>query len=233
MLFRSGEIGAPLKSVALLFCYEAAWVFDTQPQGIDVRYLDLVFAFYSALRRVGLNVDIVSPDADLSGYTMVVAPSLPILTDALADKLAALPSPVLFGPRTGSKTIDFAIPPTLAPGSLQRHLPIKIVRVESLSPGLGEPRWVEHVESDLTPEYDVVWQQGNLRYLSAWPDHALLDRVVHDMADEAQLSIVQLPRDIRLRRVGKTTFAFNYGPETVSFAGRTLPAADVAIMHTD
>ena len=229
------SISLPLgeeQTVALLFSYEAAWVIDTQPQGADFNYLDLAFVMYAALRRAGLDVDIVSPDADLGGYRMVVAPTLPILSEALADKLAALPYPVLLGPRTGSKTTDFAIPPILAPGPLQRHLPIKVIRVESLAPGLGEPRWVEHIESDLTPD-GPVWRHGNLRYLSAWPDTALLDRLIVDMASEAGVPIVHLPRDIRLRRAGKTTFAFNYGPETVIFDGRTLPAAGLAIMQNE
>ena len=220
------------RTVALLFSYEAAWVIDTQPQGASFRYLDLTFAFYSALRRVGLNIDIVSPDADLSGYALVVAPTLPILTNAMADTLATLPCPVLLGPRTGSKTADFAIPPDLAPGPLQSHLPIRIVRVESRDPAHGEPRWIEHVESDLTPD-GSVWQHGNLRYIAAWPDADLLDTIVSSMADEAEISTIALSRDIRVRRLGDTVFTFNYGSEPVEFDGQMLPAAGVAIRQHD
>ncbi len=220
------------QTVALLFSYEAAWVIETQPQGASFRYLDLVFAFYATLRRAGLNIDIVSPDADLSGYAMVVAPTLPILSDALADKLAALACPVLLGPRTGSKTADFAIPPNLAPGPLQRHLPIKIVRVESLAPALSEPLWIEHIDSDLKPD-GPVWQHGNLRYLSIWPDTALLDTVITTMAAEAGLATTALPRDVRVRSAGNAVFAFNYGPDPVEFDDQTLPAAGVAIRRND
>ncbi len=218
-----------VQSVALLFSYEAAWVIDTQPQGASFRYLDLAFAMYSALRRHGLNIDVVSPEANLTGYAMVVAPTLPILTDALADVLAALPCPVLLGPRTGSKTEHFSIPPELPPGPLQPHLPIKIVRVESLDPKQGEPRWQEHVEGDPALEDGVVWQKGNLRYVSQWPDAALLDRLVAEMAAEAGIETIPLPRDIRVRRNGTTLYAFNYGPEPTLFAGQTLPPAGVAL----
>lgn len=78
--------------VALVFSYEAAWVIGIQPQGQSFRYLELVFTWYSALRARGLDVDIVSPDADLAGYSMVVVPSLPILPEGFAESLA--PSPV-------------------------------------------------------------------------------------------------------------------------------------------
>ena len=202
---------------------------DTQPQGASFRYLDLVFTFYSALRRAGLNVDIVHPDADLSGYGFVVAPTLPILSEPNADQLAGLGVPVLFGPRTGSKTADFAIPANLPPGPLQPHLPIKVVRVESRR---SAPRWIEHVESDLPCDHGGVWRAGNLRYLSIWPDDALLSTLVAEMAAEAGVATIGLPRDIRVRRNADTLYAFNYGPEPVAFAGQILPPAGVALFPT-
>jgi beta-galactosidase len=227
------EIGPPPKSAALLFSYEAAWVIEIQPQGASFRYLDLAFAFYAALRRTGLNIDIVSPDADLGGYALVVAPTLPILTSALADKLVSLDCPVLFGPRTGSKTTDFAIPANLAPGPLQDHLPIKVVRVESLTPGVAGPRWNEQIESELTPDHECVWRHRNLRYLSAWPDAVLLDTIIAEMASEAAITATSLPRDVRLRRADNTTFIFNYGPDADAFDGAALPPAGVAIRRAD
>ena len=50
-------------SVALLFDYEAKWLLDIQPQGADFDYFHLVLEFYAALRRGGLNVDVLPPDA--------------------------------------------------------------------------------------------------------------------------------------------------------------------------
>ena len=228
-----------LNQVALIFSYEAAWVFDAQPQGASFKYLDLVFAFYSALRRAGLNVDIVSPDVPLHGYAMVVVPSLPIVPPGTYDNVSA---PILFGPRTGSKTVDLAIPANLPP---ELPLPLKVVRVESLRPGLTHrgdgfsvARWIEHVDSDIAPEIatedglGIVWQDANRRYLSAWPDAALLDRLVAMLAAEAGLPQQTLPPDLRLRHHGDLRFAFNYGPEPVNFAGETIAPAGVAVWRT-
>jgi beta-galactosidase len=233
------SLSKPLPSsstAALIFSYEAAWVFDAQPQGASFKYLDLVLAFYSALRRAGLNVDIVSPDVPLDGYAMVVVPSLPIVAPGTFDSVS---SPVLFGPRTGSKTTDFAIPARLPP---DLPIPIKVVRVESLRAGLVHEgngvtvkRWIEHIESNLMPEIatgdgtGIVWKHNKLRYLSAWPDEALLDTLVARMTAEAGLAISALPRDVRLRHRGDFAFAFNYGPHAVEFEGRTLPPAGVAV----
>ncbi len=223
-----GELGAPPKSVALLFSYEAGWLFEAQPQGRSFRYLELVFAFYSALRQLGLDIDILPPEADLSGYKMVVIPSLPILDAALVKRLSELAVPVIFGPRSGSRTRDFQIPNGLPPGDLREALPITIPRVESLREGLFEQgdgfaisRWLEHVESSLEPEITleqgrgIVYRHGAVRYLAAWPDTALLARLMENMAQEAKLAVHSLPSDLRIRRAGDVTFAFNYGTEPI------------------
>jgi beta-galactosidase len=233
-----GALAAPEKSVALLFSYEALWLFETQPQGESFRYFELAFAMYGALRRLGLDVDIVHPDAPLDGYAMVVAPSLPILSDRLVARLAAFGGPVLLGPRSGSKTSNFSIPDSLAPGALQSVMPLKVVRVESFrggftleGDGFAVSRWFEHVETTLVPEIalhegrGVCFQNGPFRYLAAWPDDAVLVRLFSAMANEAGLGTTQLAADLRLRRAGELIFAFNYGPEPFNLAD-IVPGAD-------
>jgi beta-galactosidase len=218
-------------SVALIFSYESDWAIATQPQGASFTYLKLVFAFYTALRRLGQNVDIVAPDADLSSYPMVVVPTLPTLD----PKLVEITAPILFGPRTGSRTPDHGIPENLPPGPLQSRLPIRITRVESRR---DEPRWRETVEAaEGVSENDGVWRKDNIRYLDHWPSPEDLESVLSDMAIEAGLTIQKLPPDLRIRRLGDLVFAFNYGPEPLTLDGAhdyligspTLAAADVAV----
>ncbi len=227
-----GQIGETAKSVALLFSYEAAWLFETQPQGQSFRYLELVFEMYSALRQLGLNVDIVSPDAALDDYKMIVVPSLPILSPTLVERIAKLEVPVLFGPRTGSKTADFAIPADLAPGPLQQLIPLKVARVESLRPGMAEKgadydvtRWIETVETDLPSDEalvdgrGIIFSNGPVRYLASWPPAPLVKRVFATMANEVGIAIFDLPRDLRVRQLGDLHFAFNYGTEDLDLTG--------------
>jgi beta-galactosidase len=246
-----GDLGPPAKSVALIFSYEAAWLFEAQPQGRSFRYVELVFRCYSALRQLGFDVDILPADAGLDGYAMVVIPSLPLLDDQLVARLAGLGVPVLLGPRSGSRTATFQIPAGLPPGPLRAALPITIPRVESLRDGLVETgdgfavgRWYEHVETSLTPEIalkdgrGIVYRHKQLRYLAGWPDDALLADVLGRMAAEAGLATVSLPPGVRVRRAGDIVFCFNYGRDPVDIAGIAsasliigtylLPAASVA-----
>ncbi|NNC72243.1 MAG: beta-galactosidase [Sphingomonadaceae bacterium] len=226
-----GEIGAPPRAVALVISYEPAWLFQTQPQGCNWRYIELVFEMYGALRRLGLDIDIVSPEYDLAGYKMVVIPSLPVVSKGFAARLAALSCPVLIGPRSGSKTADFAISDTLPPGPLQSILPLRVTRVESLRDGAVEKgrgfavtRWLEHVESCLDAEIalengrPVLLANDRYRYLAAWPDRDLLGDIFRGMADEAGLATYDPPHGVRMRTIGTLRFAFNYAdrPRRVS-----------------
>ncbi len=200
--------GRRAKQAALVFDYTSAWVTDIMPQGQGFSALRVAFEYYSALRRAGLDVDIVPPGADLTGYALVVLPCQPIVPDGLVAKLATLTCPVLIGPRGGSKTADFAIPPNLAPGPLQDILPLKVVRAESLR---GSPvRWIDHVESGLAQELPGLYRHGPLRYLAHYPDASELDRIVALLAAEAGLNAMKLPEGLRISRIGELVFAFNY-----------------------
>ena len=89
-------------------------------------------------RILGLDVDIVSAHAPLDGYRLVVVPPLPVVPDDFAARLAASGAHAVFGPRTGSKTVDLQIPPALPPGPLASLLPLRVWRVESLRPNVTE-----------------------------------------------------------------------------------------------
>ncbi len=226
--------------IALVFSYEAAWTIGIQPQGQSFRYLELVFEWYQALRQRGHNVDIVAPDADLSTYRMVLVPTLPIVPERFAQKLATLTCPVLLGPRSGSKTESFCIPEGLAPGDLKPLIPITVTRVESLRGKVAEPaegfavtRWREDVSSDLAPELSdsagrgVVYRHGNIRYCAIWPDRALLRLLVERIASEASVELLDLPEGIRCRGTLSHIFTFNYAAEPVfvPHLGETLAPA--------
>jgi beta-galactosidase len=116
-------------SVALVFDYEAAWMHQIQPQGRSFSYLALVFNWYTALRRLGLDIDIVPAGGDLRAYRAVFVPSLPHVSAAAVQALASFDGVAVFGIRTGAKTESFQIPREQPPGPLQALLPMKVARV--------------------------------------------------------------------------------------------------------
>ncbi|MFX1736141.1 beta-galactosidase [Paraburkholderia sp. A1RI_3L] len=137
--------------VALVFDYEAKWLFEVQPQGADFHYPRFAFEYYSALRSLGLDVDIVPAHAPLDGYKLVVVPPLPVVPDDFADRLARSGAQVVLGPRTGSKTRDLQIPSNLPPGALADLLGARVWRVESLRPNVDVPVVSSHAAAGAKP----------------------------------------------------------------------------------
>jgi beta-galactosidase len=75
--------------VALLLDWENWWAMepDGQPSR-DVRQWDLLLACYAPLFAAGIGTDVVHPATDLSGYRLIVAPSLYLLETPVASALA-------------------------------------------------------------------------------------------------------------------------------------------------
>ncbi len=66
--------------VAVLFDWENWWGlrFSSGPS-VDLDYVKVCRAYYGALHNLGIQTDIVAPDADLSRYEVIVAPLLTML----------------------------------------------------------------------------------------------------------------------------------------------------------
>ena len=76
-------------SAAMVFSWEAWWSAEgeTQPSSL-LQYLPEAHRYHRALRALGVTVDLVSPDADLAGYDLVILPTLYTVTDATAHRIA-------------------------------------------------------------------------------------------------------------------------------------------------
>lgn len=241
--------------VAIVYAYDADWMTIIQPQGRGFRWIKYAFEAYAALRALGIDVDFVSPDADLRGYKLVIVPPLLNAEEGFAAAVAASDAVVLLGPRTGSKTRTITIPEGLPPGSLQRLLPLQVTRVESLPPGITVDvehsgrhftagAWREFVRTSLKPvatfeNGDGAWyRKGKVHYLAAWPDAELMSYVTASVAMEAGVAMTAMPEGVRIQKRGALTFAVNYAPETrptpapkgatFVLGGAELPPAGIA-----
>ncbi len=255
-----GAIATARSKVALILDYPSAWAWEIQPQGREFDYFRLVFDFYTTLRGLGLSVDIRSSrDADFSGHALIVVPGLFAWPEGLAKALQTSGAQVVIGPRSGSKTQDFAIPHDLPPGLPGDMLDAKVTRVESLPHNApvavegmaGDIRlWREFIEPGPQCEtllrasdgHPLLLRQGNIQYLAGWPDPQAMVPIVGALAENAGIAIMHLPEGLRLRRAGDLLFGFNYGPEPVDiapFVGQgdyllgqaTLPPSGVACLR--
>jgi beta-galactosidase len=241
--------------VALLFDYEAVWATQIQPQGRDYRPLEIILAFYSAARRLGLDIDIVDPSHDLAGYKIVLCPLQIFMSADLCERIGASGAVCVLGPRSGSKSDDFQIPVGLAPGNGRDLIDLVISRVESLRPGHIEmagaysvTRWLEHVQSPLAPKaqtssgHGIWYQNESCDYIACWPDAQILQDILTERCQQLNITVFNLPDGLRLRRRGEVTFAINYENAPVNLSNYvedvsllnfrigspSLPAAGVA-----
>ncbi|MFE2219710.1 beta-galactosidase [Streptomyces canus] len=89
--------------VAIVWDWDARWALElpSQPSG-ELRYQDLVRDWYTPLWRAGVAVDFVRPDdPELDRYKLVLAPSLYLVAEAAAAKLAR------FAERGGTLVVGF------------------------------------------------------------------------------------------------------------------------------
>jgi beta-galactosidase len=229
--------------VALIFDYEAKWLFEVQPQGRDFQYGRIVFDYYSALRSLGLDVDVIPASAALDGYALIVVPPLPVMPDSLPARLQASGAQVIVGPRSGSKTASVRIPDNLPPGPLAEQLPMRVWRVESLRPNIGVPValgavqgsgqlqgngqcWRDLVEprdgTEVVAAFDdghpAIVRNGRLHYLTTLFDASFTLAYFQRVAKAAGLDTQRLPDHLRISRRGELTYVFNYGDAAVTAA---------------
>jgi len=111
----------PKADVALLVDYDSRWAIEFQPFNKSYDVLQVALGYYRALSAGGRTVDVISADAPLSQYKLVVAPSLNVLPQPLADHLLEYVrngGQLVLGPRSGMKDEFDALDPRRQPGPL-------------------------------------------------------------------------------------------------------------------
>ncbi|MBJ3762404.1 beta-galactosidase [Maribius pontilimi] len=222
--------------VALVFDYASAWAWQVQPQGAEFDHFAICFAFYGALRRLGLSIDIVPPDADLSGYALVLAPGLATLPDGFCEGLTGT---AILGPRTNAKTAQMAIPVPLPPALPGLDTVVELVetmpaagalplaqggRLVHWAEQLGGTAEIVEARADGRP---ALVRAGKLHYLGGWPDADALDRILRRACAAEGIATLDLPRGLRVRDTDTHRFWFNYDMKPVRFEDREIPEAGV------
>ncbi len=235
-----GDLPPVKAQVAIVTSTASFDVSAIERQSDFYQYNDIQLAWYSTLRQLGVDVDIVTDDAPLDRYALILIPGLPIVSEALVAQLAASDAHIVVGPRTGAKTDEFCVPDTLPPGALQSILPLRVLSVDTLRPDCPEPVhydgspydshiWCEEIATDLTPVATfadgapAIVRNNRIDYVAMLPGDALRRRYFAERCKAAGITTWDLPPDLRLARRGNLIFAFNYAGETVA-----LPAPDDA-----
>jgi beta-galactosidase len=220
--------GVPAR-VALLHDYESQWAYDVQPHSVRASYVRQTMLFYTALRSLGVDVDIRHPDHDLSDYAVIVAPAIQLMGQERADHLASYANDTLlvFGPRTAYRTPTGRVQEDGQPGPLRGLVGQRLLNFDGMRPGLHVhaggfqvETWAESyepIDADVLIAYDdgplsgqaAVTRKGNAVSIGAW-SAPLITSVLEQVLGEAGVATVRLPEGVRRSHNGNSEIWMNF-----------------------
>lgn len=130
----------PVAKLAFIYSYDSRWAIDLQRLNRNFDPIREFTDFYRPFRIQSQGVAVVSPQADLSRFPLVVAPALNVLTQAEADHLAAYVRAgghLVLGPRSGMKDDANAVWPERQPGPLEPLLGAEVEQFYALDEPVG------------------------------------------------------------------------------------------------
>lgn len=236
----------PQAPVALVFDYtglEAQRI--QQPNGRTFDPLRYAQQVYGACRALGVDVDILPKEADLTNYAVVLVTTNTLDDAVFCTQLEACSGHVVLMPRVGSKTQNNAIPANLPPGQLQSLIPIKVVRSESLPHFIELPvhsngadltalHWRDTVESSLEPAGHFAdgtgfhYRNGSVHYVNACLSESSLATWLSHLFTEIDIHWVQLPEGVRVRATAGGVWVFNFNSDTVELPASVMEGLGIS-----
>lgn len=228
--------------VAVLHDWDAWWgsAQEGRPSS-HLDYAEIVQAWHRALWENGTATDFARPEADLSGYRMVVVPQLYLLTDAAVDNLVAYVAgggTLVSGFFTGVADVDDRIRPGGMDARLRELFSIRTLHewwpvepdASVACDGFQGLLWSEELETDGTGETVAAYRGGELDglpavlrkggawYLSTLPEPGALRELLGRVAGEAGVRpvVAQLPEGVEAVRRGELLFLLHHGQGTVT-----------------
>lgn len=105
--------------VGLLRSYDARWSGEAQPGAVGFRYDEHCYEYYRVVKRSGHACAIVLPESQFNGYSLIVAPALTVVDDALAARLEQFVrdgGTLILTPQSGSREKNNAMTIMPRPG---------------------------------------------------------------------------------------------------------------------
>lgn len=84
-----GKLGTlkPVSKVAIVRDFDCDWALEDGRISGDFRYMRTIYSYYTAFRKKGISVDIISSDDTFDGYQVVVVPSQVVMSEKMVKRL--------------------------------------------------------------------------------------------------------------------------------------------------
>jgi beta-galactosidase len=155
----------------MLYSYDSHWAIQFQKHTDAYNDNEILKSYYANLRGLSQSIDVVSADAPLSSYKLVVAPSLNVIPEDLAKHLLEYVRDgghLVLGPRSGMKDQFDSLLKQRQPGFLadalggrvEQYYPLEKDFPVSGSWGEGQATiWAEQLKS-FAPDTEVLLKYG-------------------------------------------------------------------------
>ena len=158
----------PVSPVAIVQDYPSRWAIDFQLHHKDYDQIEVLLDYYRPLKNALGAIDVVeAAEAPLARYKLVVAPSLNVITEATARRLADYVrggGHLILGPRSGMKDEYDRLEPVRQPGPLAALLGGQVEQFyaldEEIAVGSGKASiWAEALSTS-APDTEVLLRYG-------------------------------------------------------------------------
>jgi beta-galactosidase len=231
--------GSTVKSrVAILWDVESFWAQDLEWRpSSDLNHRERIEAYYTALWQAGISTDFAHPEADLSGYDLVLAPALYLVGDKAAANLKDYVQDggnLLVSYFSGIVDGNDTVPVGASPGALRdvlgleihEFLPLREDETVTLTSGAAGSVWAEeihpgtatvlshYVDGPAASRPAVTrngFGSGTAWYVSTKLDGGDLAAVVRDAVERAGIEAAPRPPaglEVASRSAGRDTFTF-------------------------
>ena len=126
----------PSARAAILFDYESRWSIQWQPHHEDFDYVAHLLTYYRPLAAQNIPVDIISADASLDGYSLVICPALLLLNDQRVEHLTTFVKKggkLVLTARCGMKDEYNALLPSRQPGPFMELAGVEVEEYYALN----------------------------------------------------------------------------------------------------
>jgi beta-galactosidase len=211
-------------NAAVVYDYDSRFSLQVQPTNAALGHEEAVHRWYAALRRLGLGVDVVPASTDLSGYRVVVAPSMPVIDELTCARLrtyAEEGGALVVGPHAGVRDQNGAVPARPLPAWLDELLGVDVTdiasseestRLEGAVSGAFAGWFEELAVRDATAlatyaDGDFAGQtaiserrcgSGLAIYVGGVGDDGVLDSLFRGLCERLGLPLVEAPPDVEL-----------------------------------
>ena len=227
--FEGSKVVSP---VAIIYDYDNVWVNYAYQERPMYNYPDEMLRFYKAIRKRGINVDMVKSTDELSKYKAIIAPLMYIVTDEAADNIKRYVEKggiFIAGFRFGIKDTHSNMVKSVLPGKLEKLFGLSIHTWDNLREKKVEVKDTEGniYQADtfadlITPKeakpiarYNSNWYTGHTAvavntfgkgrayYVGCGLPQGFYDRFIEKILPGLALESIKVPDEVEIATRGK------------------------------